>query len=116
VVKEFTIDAAHWLPNHEGACSTLHGHTYRVRVTYRASVLQPDGPACGMVIDFGDLKQAWQAVHEQLDHRCINDKIENPTAENMARFIFNEMEQRLPGVARVDVWETPTSRASYFRQ
>lgn len=106
--REFTFEAAHWLPRvPEGhKCRRLHGHSYRVEVHI-------DGPVGddGMVLDFADIKQAWTPLDDALDHRCLNGVLENPTSENLARFIWDNL--RLPGLARVVVRETCTSGCAY---
>jgi 6-pyruvoyltetrahydropterin/6-carboxytetrahydropterin synthase len=110
VFKEFTFDAAHWLPNvpkgHK--CGRMHGHTYRV-------VICVEGPVdeeTGFVIDFGDLKEIVRPYIEGFDHICLNDLIENPTAENLVLFLWEELRhfEDLP-LAYIEVWETPTSGA-----
>jgi 6-pyruvoyltetrahydropterin/6-carboxytetrahydropterin synthase len=108
VWREFTFEAAHWLPavptGHK--CRRLHGHSYRVEV-------HVDGPvaADGMVMDFAEIKAAWIPLDDALDHRCLNDVITNPTSENLARFIWQQLD--LPGLARVVVRETCTSGCEY---
>jgi 6-pyruvoyltetrahydropterin/6-carboxytetrahydropterin synthase len=111
--------AAHRLRNYNGKCEHLHGHNYRIHVIARADA-PGDG---GMVIDFGDLKKATVAVVEELDHKYLNeiepfDRID-PSAENIARFLFDAIETRLDWQAgilhSVSVWESDTSRAAYIR-
>ncbi len=113
------FSAAHRLREYEGKCEHLHGHNYKVQVTARG-----DRPGQGgMVIDFGDLKSATGEVLEKLDHKYLNDiepfrKVE-PSAENIAAFLFEEISGRLGDLARilhsVSVWESATSRAAYVR-
>ena len=81
ICKEFTFDAAHSLPHHEGACKNLHGHTYKVAIHVRQDELQEAGPAQGMVCDFGTIKDAWKKIHADLDHSHLNKVLPNPTAE-----------------------------------
>jgi 6-pyruvoyltetrahydropterin/6-carboxytetrahydropterin synthase len=113
ICKEFTFDAAHKLPHHEGACKNLHGHTYKVAVRVRRD-LQETGSAQGMVVDFGELKKAWAKVHSDLDHAYLNDLMPNPTAEVLAEKIFRRMEFMVDGISSVTVWETPTSSATFW--
>lgn len=103
--RDFTFDAAHWLPlvPEDHKCRRMHGHTYRVRI----HVMAPKRDD-GMVMDFAEIGAAWRPLHERLDHRCLNDVIENPTAENLAQWIFDQ----LPFASNVEVWETPTSGAA----
>ena len=116
VGKEFTFDAAHFLPDYQGKCANLHGHTYRLRVEIKGDL----DIETGMVVDFGDLKQIVKdAVVDKLDHTLLNDclmfEFSKPTAEVMSTKIFSELwkawsDSKLPGVVyRVRLWETPTS-------
>jgi 6-pyruvoyltetrahydropterin/6-carboxytetrahydropterin synthase len=113
IFKEFTIEAAHWLPHvPEGhKCRRMHGHSFRVRVVVRG----PVDESLGWVMDFAAIKEAWRIVDEQLDHRCLNDVkgLENPTSENLARWIWNALQPLLPGLSRVVVRETCTSGCVY---
>jgi 6-pyruvoyltetrahydropterin/6-carboxytetrahydropterin synthase len=111
--------AAHSLRQYKGKCERLHGHNYRIHVTARASSTKSDG----MVIDFGILKSITNEILEELDHNFLNeikpfDEIE-PSAENIASFIFYEVERRLEGHAAllhcVAVWESDMSIARYIR-
>ena len=111
---EAQFDSAHCLRGYEGACENLHGHTYRVMVSYQGSELDH----LGMLVDFKRLKKELADIISYLDHQYLNDlpefREQNPTAENVARFVFEEMRKRLgDGVHRSTVWETPTSAASY---
>lgn len=105
VFKEFTFDAAHYLPNvpvgHK--CSRLHGHTYRIRIGVSGQIDRHTG----FVIDFGDLKAAVKPVIDMLDHTLINDTIGNPTCENLAEFLWAAI--GVDNLSFVEVWETPTS-------
>lgn len=112
---ESQFDSAHNLRNYNGPCEALHGHTYRVRVSYSGAELQNTG----MLIDFKRLKAALADVISYLDHRYLNElpefRAQNPTAEIIAKYIFTRIRQILgPGVSRVTVWETPGSSASYW--
>jgi len=111
-------DSAHRLRDYEGKCSRLHGHRYVVQVAVQAPELG-DGE---MVYDFSDLKGHLRALANELDHQNLNDippfdEIES-TAENQARFFFDEMKKRLPGeLARgllyARVSESPGQWAQY---
>ncbi len=110
IFKEFTFDAAHWLPNVPAGhkCGRMHGHTYRV-------VIGVEGPVdeeTGFVIDFADLKGIVKPYIEDLDHTCLNDLIENPTAENLVLFLWRALRdfEDLP-LSYIEVWETPNSGA-----
>ncbi|MFV2085427.1 6-carboxytetrahydropterin synthase QueD [Micromonospora sp. LOL_021] len=112
IFREFTFEAAHRLPYvPEGhKCARLHGHSYRVTVHVSGQV----GAQTGWVIDFGDLKQAFAPVREQLDHHYLNEiaGLENPTSEVLARWIWQRLVGQLP-LSAVTVRETCTSGCVY---
>jgi 6-pyruvoyltetrahydropterin/6-carboxytetrahydropterin synthase len=104
--KSFTFEAAHVLPNHPGKCSRLHGHSYRLDVTLEGP-LQADGPAAGMVEDFEVVSRVVKAaVIAELDHRSLNELIENPTAENIVRWVWGRLAAELPLLTELTLWET----------
>lgn len=111
--KEFRFEAAHLLPNvpAEHKCRRLHGHSFRVRLLVRG----PVDPRLGWVMDFGELKAAWKPLHEALDHRYLNDipGLENPTSEELARWIWRQLKPALALLAEVEVRETCTSGCRY---
>ena len=82
VTRIFTFEAAHWLPNYDGPCAVMHGHSYILHVTYTGPVQRN-----GMVIDFGDVKAAVEPILNTLDHHCLNDTIPTPTAETILKYI-----------------------------
>jgi 6-pyruvoyltetrahydropterin/6-carboxytetrahydropterin synthase len=115
ICVEHTFAAAHQLRNYRGKCENLHGHNYRVEVTVEGEELQDNG----LLFDFTELKKSLRATTEYLDHQYLNDlepftRI-NPSAENVARFICEEIQEDLPhaNVSQVKVWETDTSWAVY---
>lgn len=112
VTKILTFDAAHSLPDHEGKCRNVHGHTYRLEVTVEGPVRR-GGSSDQMVMDFGDLRAELQRlVVEPLDHCYLNDLFDfAPTAEALAAWAMRTLrEAGLPAV-RVKLWENPTSYA-----
>ena len=114
---ESQFDSAHNLRRYNGPCEALHGHTYRVQVFYTGDSLDD----LGILIDFRRLKTALGEVISYLDHRYLNELLEfqqqNPTAENIARVIYEKMQDLIPGgVTKTTVWETPTSSASYWSE
>jgi len=113
IYKEFTFEAAHLLPNvPEGhKCRRLHGHSYRVKI----SVAGPVKSDSGWVMDFGDIKAAFKPILAQLDHWYLNeiDGLENPTSENITRWIWDRLKLSLPELSRIDISETCTSGCSY---
>jgi 6-pyruvoyltetrahydropterin/6-carboxytetrahydropterin synthase len=115
ITRETTFDSAHRLDWHEGKCHNLHGHTYRVQVTVAPPENELEFGKNGIVMDFADLGMATKAATSQLDHQYLNDIIENPTGERIARWLFREVKKtlayNLPKVRLVGVrlWETPDS-------
>lgn len=109
--KQFAFEAAHVLPYHQGKCSRLHGHSYRLDVSVDGP-LQSEGPATGMVVDFDELARVVRAsVIDALDHRHLNDTIDNPTSENIAVWIWRRLAPQLPGLCELTLWETATACA-----
>jgi 6-pyruvoyltetrahydropterin/6-carboxytetrahydropterin synthase len=114
---EADFAAAHFLSHYHGKCENLHGHNYRVRAWARGEALSEGG----MLTDFGVLKKALREACASLDHTNLNDKAvfaNDPSAERIANYIFEQMKSLLPPEAAVllravDVYETPTSMARY---
>ena len=119
IFVEHTFAAAHALRNYHGKCENVHGHNYRVRVTLEG----PQLDAIGLLVDFTRLKAIVREIMGRLDHQFVNDlepfKTVNPSAENMAKYFYDEVTRGLkdlPAGARVTdviLWETDTSRAQY---
>ncbi len=113
IYKSFTFEAAHRLPNvpADHKCARLHGHSYKISVYVEGSV----GAESGWVMDFATIGAASKPVFEQLDHRYLNDipGLENPTSENLARWIWQRMRPAIPGLSRIAVRETCTSGCVY---
>lgn len=104
--KTFAFEAAHVLPHHPGRCARLHGHSYRLEVALDGP-LQASGPAAGMVVDFDALSQiVKEVVMGELDHRSLNELLDNPTAENIVVWVWSRLEPRLPGLCELTLWET----------
>jgi 6-pyruvoyltetrahydropterin/6-carboxytetrahydropterin synthase len=104
--KSFTFEAAHVLPHHPGKCARLHGHSYRLDVALEGP-LQTEGPAAGMIQDFDLISRVVkEAVDGELDHRSLNEIIENPTAENIVVWIWRRLEPALPQLTELTLWET----------
>jgi 6-pyruvoyltetrahydropterin/6-carboxytetrahydropterin synthase len=112
VYREFAFEAAHLLPcvPEDHKCRRLHGHSYRVRVHVEGEV----DPSTGMVVDFAEIAAAFEPLGDALDHRYLNevDGLENPTSENLARWIWDRLEGTL-ALCRVVVSETCTSGVEY---
>ena len=113
IYKEFSIEAAHRLPHvPEGhKCARLHGHSFQVSIHVSGAV----DAQSGWVMDFADIKAAFKPIWEQLDHHYLNDiaGLENPTSENLARWIWRELKPALPLLSKIIVKETCTSGCVY---
>ena len=113
IFKEFTFEAAHRLPyvpvQHK--CHRLHGHSFRVEIHVAGEV----DPRTGWILDFAEIKAAFQPLHAELDHNYLNEipGLENPTSENLAVWIWERLELTLGGLSRVVVRETCTSGCIY---
>jgi 6-pyruvoyltetrahydropterin/6-carboxytetrahydropterin synthase len=112
-----TFSAAHILKDIGGKCEKLHGHNFTVEVTVASRELNEDG----LLIDFKILKGWTEEILEKLDHKLLNDtpyfKDTNPSAENIARFIYDgiygKVKSRKIKISRVTVWESEDARVSY---
>jgi len=113
IFKEFTFEAAHLLPNvpPEHKCRRLHGHSFRARLYIEGDL----DPSLGWVTDFADVKQAFEPVWRKLDHHYLNDipGLENPTSEQIARWIWRELKPALPNLSRIVLFETCTAGCEY---
>lgn len=108
IAREFTFDSAHQLRNYSGPCANLHGHTYRLQVIVKGAVQKS-----GMVIDFTEIKNSVnKKVLSKLDHTFINKIIKQPTAENIAIWIWNQLEKDML-LYEIKLWETPTSYVAF---
>jgi len=113
LIKTFTFDAAHKLTRlpkgHK--CANLHGHTFQVDI----HISGPVDSTQGWLIDFADIKQICLPVIDQLDHHYLNDieGMENPTSENIASWIWDRVEKKLPKLIKVVVHESRDSAAAY---
>jgi 6-pyruvoyltetrahydropterin/6-carboxytetrahydropterin synthase len=111
--KEFTFEAAHLLPNlpQSHPCGRLHGHSFRLRV----GVAGPMDEHKGWVVDFAQINAALMPHLSQLDHRYLNDVpgLENPTCENIARWLWTRVQPALPGLVSMAVYETPECGCIY---
>lgn len=114
--KSFTFEASHVLPAHDGKCRRLHGHSWRGRVVVEGDSLTTEGAKIGMLIDYADLGMIIRPLIENyLDHHHLNDTtgLANPTSEELARWIYNQLREVVPLLCEVQVEETCTSKASY---
>jgi 6-pyruvoyltetrahydropterin/6-carboxytetrahydropterin synthase len=111
--KLFRIEAAHHLPRvPEGhKCRRLHGHSFEIEIHIEGPVRTEEG----WVQDFADISRAFTPLYEQLDHHYLNEVpgLENPTSENLARWIWQRLQPALPLLSQVIVRETCTSGCIY---
>ena len=113
IFKIFTFEAAHRLPNvpPDHKCARLHGHSFRVDVHVRG----PVDRHTGWVMDYADIKTAFRPLLERLDHYYLNEieGLENPTSENIARWIWERLRPDLPALSKIVVYETCTAGCIY---
>ncbi len=120
VTVEDTFAAGHYLRNYKGKCEKPHGHNYKIRVTLAGHQLD----SAGLLLDFKDLKEVMRHVIDRLDHQMLNDiapfTVLNPSAENIAKYFYDETNARLRNttngrvrVKDVTVFETETTTATY---
>ena len=106
IFREYRIEAAHRLPRMpEGhKCFRLHGHSFQIELWLEGA---PD-PQSGMLVDFFEVDRAFQPIFDQLDHRYLNEieGLENPTSENLSRWLWERAAPVIPGLSRVVVRET----------
>lgn len=119
IVTEYLFEAAHRLPNHDGKCRNLHGHSYRLQIEVSGLVVHhPGHPKDGMLVDFGDLKTAIKYhIWERLDHKYLNEDLPDigtPTAENICIWIKSQMPLVMKDFSdarweAIRLWETSTT-------
>jgi 6-pyruvoyltetrahydropterin/6-carboxytetrahydropterin synthase len=110
ICKSFDFSAAHFLPKHK-KCGKMHGHTWRVDITLASEILNQDG----MVRDFSDFSTFRNYIGKHFDHAVINETLPIPTAENIARLLFDFAASQSAMLESVRVWESATSWAEYSR-
>ncbi|MCX5706385.1 MAG: 6-carboxytetrahydropterin synthase QueD [Candidatus Omnitrophica bacterium] len=111
---EDSFSSAHNLRGYKGKCEELHGHNWKVEVAVASKKLDK----IGMVMDFKILKAKLSCILERLDHKYLN-RIENfkkinPTSENIAKYIFDQLKPKIKGLKSVTVWESENSSATYY--
>jgi len=105
------IDAAHWLPGYDGKCGRVHGHRWEIIVTVNGDKLKD-----GMLVDFTIIKD----IINRLDHQGLNAIIKNPTAENLSKYIYDELKKELRHreldveIVGVTVCESPECSSTYL--
>ena len=118
VTIEETFAAGHALRNYRGKCENVHGHNYRCQVTLEGAELD----SVGLLVDFVELKKVVHGVLDRLDHQWLNEfppfDVLNPSAENMAKYIYDEVSEGLRArqgvrVGAIRLWEADTASATY---
>ncbi len=113
LVHEFRFEAAHRLPRvPEGhKCARLHGHSFKIEVAVSGLVNEETG----WFLDYAHLYAAWEPIHALLDHNYMNEVpgLENPTSENLARWIWQKLLPSLPSLSRITLFETCDARCEY---
>jgi len=118
VTIEETFAAGHALRNYRGKCENVHGHNYRCQVTLEGAELD----SIGLLVDFVELKRVVHGVLDRMDHQWLNEfppfDVLNPSAENMAKYIYDEVSEGLKTrqgvrVGAIRLWETDTASATY---
>ena len=114
LVKELSFEAAHRLPKvpvgHK--CARLHGHSFRVDLSVEGEV----NPETGWFIDYAEIDRLWEPLHQVLDHNYLNEVpgLENPTSENLARWLWERLKPNLAVLGKVVVHETCDARCEYW--
>ncbi len=118
VTVEEKFASGHALRNYHGKCENVHGHNYRVEVTLAGDKLDQTG----LLVDFVELKKVLNVIIDRMDHRFLNEvppfDVLNPSAENMAQYIYEELEKGLgqdspARVSTVRLWETDSCSTTY---
>ena len=106
VYRSFRIHASRFLPNlsDDHICKRMHGHTFNIKVFIKGEINQTDG----FVIDFYDIDAIFkQYIHPIIDHKVLNQVkgLENPSSENLCKWIWDNLERHIPGLYRIEVSE-----------
>ncbi len=116
LTKEFRFEAAHQLPQHDGKCRRLHGHSWVMRVIVEGESLYNAGPKSGMLMDFYDIGQVVKPLVDGfLDPFYLNETtgLQNPTSEELARWVYDRLSPSLRELKAVEINETCTSACRY---
>ncbi len=107
---DFHFAAAHRLPYYDGPCFRLHGHNYKLTVV----IAGKPNPKDGMIRDFEEIRRkVWESVLARCDHQNLNDLMDNPTAENLVVWMWDQLKPHLPDLKEIRLWETPDYCVSY---
>ena len=111
---ETHFSAAHHLLNYKGECENQHGHNWKVEVALKGETLDKSN----ILVDFKLLKKKVNEIVDYLDHKDINELEEfkniSPSSEMLSKFIYERVKKEFPNISYVSVWETSTSRATYW--
>ena len=118
LMKSFRFEASHQLPNHDGKCAKLHGHSWEVTIQVDGNHLITDGAKQGMLMDYYDLGEAMRPIIQKLDHSHLNDIIPNPTSEMLCVYIYRQLLVSWPekshcSIGAIYISETCTSECVY---
>ncbi|MEZ7890554.1 MAG: 6-carboxytetrahydropterin synthase QueD [Candidatus Wallbacteria bacterium] len=122
ISAKFSISSAHFLRNYEGKCKNLHGHNWKITVYAAGGTLSEK---TGMLLDFGELKRLMKIIENELDHKSLNEcsyfTDANPTAENIAKYVYQRMSflieehgHKNVKISKVSVFETENCEALYY--
>ncbi len=107
---DFHFSAAHRLPYYDGPCFRLHGHNYKLQVVIAGT----PNPKDGMIRDFDEIRRrVWESVLVKCDHHNLNDFMDNPTAENLIVWMWDQLKGQVEGLKELRLWETPEYCVSY---
>ena len=129
ITRKFTFNMAHRVPNHKSKCRNLHGHTYKLLITFLGSLIDEEGNSSeGMVFDFSDVKSlVGEFIDDQMDHAfmgmknseeelftlCLNNNWKltvvkfPPTVENIAKYIFDEVNKKINRAMDINMFPMP---------
>ncbi|MCI0569199.1 MAG: 6-carboxytetrahydropterin synthase QueD [Myxococcaceae bacterium] len=107
---DFDFCAAHRLPYYDGPCKRMHGHNYKLQVVIEG---KPD-PRDGMIFDFDQMRtRVWEHALSKCDHQTLNDFMDNPTAEHVIVWMWEQLQPHIPGLKELRLWETPQYCVTY---
>lgn len=113
IFKKYFFDSAHFLPNvpADHKCRQMHGHTYKLIVFVSGSADNAEG----WIMDFAELKKEITPIIDIIDHKVLNEikGLENPTCENIAKWLWVKIKEKIPALIRIELHETPTTGVIY---
>ncbi|HET8828766.1 MAG TPA: 6-carboxytetrahydropterin synthase QueD [Pelobium sp.] len=113
IYKQFTFDAAHYLPNvsESHKCRKVHGHTYHLTLFFEGAISRE----FGWIVDFSEIKRVVKPILNLVDHQFLNDVegLENPTCELISVWLWERIKPLIAQLTRIELKETPTSGAIY---